>query len=264
MEILITNDDGWGAKGIMTLVRLMETFGHVTVVAPGTVQSGKSNAITFDHLLLHEIERTDKHVVYTTNGTPSDCVKLAIHIIYKGGKPDLLVSGINHGSNAAINVIYSGTMGAVFVGAENGIRSIGFSLDSYDPDADFSFMEPYIVQIVNEVLKDTLNFKLSNQAATLNSKLSTLNSKDKYGLCWNVNAPVGEIKGVRLTRQCQGYWDEEVATIEDEEGGVYYKLGGQFCNTEPDAEDTDEWALHHGYIAITPSTVDTTHLIYYV
>ena len=264
MEILITNDDGWGAKGIMTLVRLMETFGHVTVVAPGTVQSGKSNAITFDHLLLHEIERTDKHVVYTTNGTPSDCVKLAIHIIYKGGKPDLLVSGINHGSNAAINVIYSGTMGAVFVGAENGIKSIGFSLDSYDPDADFSFMEPYIVQIVNEVLKDTLNFKLSNQAATLNSKLSTLNSKDKYGLCWNVNAPVGPIQGLRLTRQCQGYWDEEVATIEDEEGGVYYKLGGQFCNTEPDAEDTDEWALHHGYIAITPSTVDTTHLIYYV
>ncbi|MCQ2312415.1 MAG: 5'/3'-nucleotidase SurE [Paludibacteraceae bacterium] len=264
MEILITNDDGWGAKGIMTLVRIMETFGHVTVVAPGTVQSGKSNAITFDHLLLHEIERTDNHVVYTTNGTPSDCVKLAIHIIYKGQKPDLLVSGINHGSNAAINVIYSGTMGAVFVGAENGIRSIGFSLDSYDPDADFSHFEPYIVQIVNEVLKGTLNFKLSNQAATLNSKLSTLNSKDNYGLCWNVNAPVGEIKGVRITRQCQGYWDEEVATIEDEEGGVYYKLGGQFCNSEPDAEDTDEWALHHGYIAITPSTIDTTHLIYYV
>lgn len=80
-----------------------------------------------------------------------------------------------------------------------------------------------------------------------------------YGLCWNVNAPVGEIKGIRLTRQCQGYWDEEVATKEDEEGGVYYQLGGQFCNTEPDAEDTDEWALHHGYIALTPSTIDTTY-----
>ena len=238
MEILITNDDGWGAKGIMTLVRIMETLGHVTVVAPGTAQSGKSNAITFDHLLLHEIERTDKHVVYTTNGTPSDCVKLAIHIVYKGKKPDLLVSGINHGSNAAINVIYSGTMGAVFVGAENGIRSIGFSIDSYDPDADFSFMEPYISQIVNDVLSGTIN---------------------SYGLCWNVNAPVGEIKGIRLTRQCQGYWDEEVATKEDEEGGVYYQLGGQFCNTEPDAEDTDEWALHHGYIALTPSTIDTTY-----
>ena len=259
MEILITNDDGWGAKGIMTLVRIMETFGHVTVVAPGTVQSGKSNAITFDHLLLHEIERTDKHVVYTTNGTPSDCVKLAIHIIYKGQKPDLLVSGINHGSNAAINVIYSGTMGAVFVGAENGIRSIGFSLDSYDPDADFSFMEPYVFQIVNDVLSGTINSQLVNQTTSFNFQLSTVNSQ----ICWNVNAPVGEIKGVRITRQCQGYWDEEVATIEDEEGGVYYKLGGQFCNTEPDAEDTDEWALHHGYIAITPSTIDTTHLIFY-
>ncbi len=240
MEILITNDDGWGAKGIMTLVRIMETFGHVTIVAPGTVQSGKSNAITFDQLLLHEIERTDKHVVYTTNGTPSDCVKLAMHIVYKGRKPDLLVSGINHGSNSAINVIYSGTMGAVFVGAENGIRSIGFSLDSYDPDADFSHFEPYIVQIVQS---------LTAQAVA---------ESQPYGLCWNVNAPVGEIKGIRITRQCQGYWDEEVVTMEDEEGGVYYKLGGQFCNSEPDAEDTDEWAIHHGYIAITPSTIDTT------
>lgn len=266
MEILITNDDGWGAKGIMTLVRIMETFGHVTVVAPGTVQSGKSNAITFDHLLLHEIERTDNHVVYTTNGTPSDCVKLAIHIIYKGQKPDLLVSGINHGSNAAINVIYSGTMGAVFVGAENGIRSIGFSLDSYDPDADFSFMEPYIFQIVNDVLSGQCP---SASNAVFQHAVRSCSPQDgrptglNSPLCWNVNAPVGEIKGVRITRQCQGYWDEEVATIEDEEGGVYYKLGGQFCNSEPDAEDTDEWALHHGYIAITPSTIDTTHLIFY-
>lgn len=246
MEILITNDDGWGAKGLMTLLRVMETFGHVTVVAPGTAQSGKSNAITFDHLLMNEIERTDKHTVYMTNGTPSDCVKLAVHIVYQGKKPDLLVSGINHGSNAAINVIYSGTMGAVFVGAENGIRSIGFSIDSYDPDEDFSHFEPYIYQIVKDVLATGYG-------------LPATGSGQPYGLCWNVNAPVGEIKGIRLTRQCQGYWDEEVATLADEEGGTYYKLGGQFCNTEPDAEDTDEWAIHHGYIAITPSTIDTTY-----
>ncbi len=256
MEILITNDDGWGAKGLMTLLHIMETFGHVTVLAPGTAQSGKSNAITFDHLLMHEIERTDKHVVYTTNGTPSDCVKLAIHIVYKGKKPDLLVSGINHGSNAAINVIYSGTMGAVFVGAENGIRSIGFSIDSYDPDEDFHYMEPYIYQIVRSVLLgDRLQVIGDRQKETLLPYTST--PLLPYGLCWNVNAPVGPIQGIRITRQCQGYWDEEVSTHE-EEGGTYYQLGGQFCNTEPESEDTDEWALHHGYIAITPSTIDTT------
>ena len=258
MEILITNDDGWGAKGLMTLIRVMETFGHVTVVAPGTAQSGKSNAITFDHLLMNEIERTDKHVAYVTNGTPSDCVKLAIHIVYKGKRPDLLVSGINHGSNAAVNVIYSGTMGAVFVGAENGIRSIGFSIDSYDPDADFSIMEPYVCRIVRSVLfGDRLQTTDCRQRDTLLPDTSA--PQLPYGLCWNVNAPVGEIKGIRITRQCHGYWDEEVSTHEDGEGGTYYKLGGQFCNTEPESEDTDEWALHHGYIAITPSTIDTTY-----
>lgn len=237
MEILITNDDGWGAKGIMTIVRLMETLGHVTVIAPDGVRSGMSNAITFNKITMQKVEETATRTVYTTNGTPSDCVKLGIHIVYGGKHPDLLVSGINHGSNAAINVIYSGTMGAVFVGAENNIRSIGFSLNSYDPDADFSFFEPYILQITKEILalKDI-----------------------PYGQCWNVNAPTGEILGIRHTRQCKGYWDEEVATLQDEEGNTYYKLGGAFHNNEPEAEDTDEWALAHGYISITTSTVDTT------
>lgn len=237
MEILITNDDGWGAKGLMTLMQVMEQFGHVTVVAPGTAQSGKSNAITFDNLLMNCLEQTPAHSVYMTNGTPSDCVKLAIHIVYQGRKPDLLVSGINHGSNAAINVIYSGTMGAVFVGAENGIRSLGLSIDSYDPDADFHYMVPYIQQVVKDILALP---------------------EVPYGKCWNFNAPVGPIQGIRLTRQCQGYWDEEVSTHTDDEGGTFYKLGGAFCNTEPEAEDTDEWALHHGFIALTPSTIDTT------
>lgn len=237
MEILITNDDGWGAKGVLTLVRLMETLGHVTVIAPDGTRSGMSNAITFDKLTMQKVEETPTRSVYTTNGTPSDCVKLGIHIVYKGKRPDLLVSGINHGSNAAINVIYSGTMGAVFVGAENGIPSIGYSLNSFDPDADFAPFEPFILQITKDILA----------------------KKDiPYGMCWNINAPTGDILGIRQTRQCRGYWDEEVGTYEDEEGNTYYKLGGAFHNSEVDAEDTDEWALAHGYISMTTSTIDTT------
>ena len=142
MEIFITNDDGWGAKGILTIVRIMSKLGHVTVVAPDGARSGMSNAITVAQpIYLRQLndpswgaEEWQKNVtVYTTNGTPSDCVKLAIDVVCEGdsSKVDLLVSGINHGSNAGINVIYSGTMGACFVGAEHGIPSIGFSIDDH-------------------------------------------------------------------------------------------------------------------------------------
>ena len=147
MEIFITNDDGWGAKGILTIVRIMSELGHVTVVAPDGARSGMSNAITVTQpIYLRPLndpnwgtEEWQKNVtVYTTNGTPSDCVKLAIDVVCEGdsSKIDLLVSGINHGSNAGINVIYSGTMGACFVGAEHGIPSIGFSIDDHSPEAD--------------------------------------------------------------------------------------------------------------------------------
>lgn len=237
MEILITNDDGWGAKGIMTLVRLARPFGNITVVAPATAQSGKSNAITFGRLDMQQIIDEPGLRVFTTNGTPSDCVKLGIHIPYGGKRPDLLLSGINHGSNSSVNVLYSGTMGAVFVGAENGIRSIGFSLNDMSADADFTHMLPFIPQIIQQVIDMP---------------------SVPYGMCWNVNAPVGPIAGVRTTRQCKGYWDEEIVTHQDETG-TYYTLGGGLINQEPDAEDTDEWALHHGYIALTPSTIDTSY-----
>ena len=237
MEILITNDDGWGAKGIVTLLRLMEQFGHVTVIAPDGTRSGMSNAITFSHITMQKVEETEHHSIYTTNGTPSDCVKLGIHIIYGGKRPDLLVSGINHGSNAAINVIYSGTMGAVFVGAENGIKSIGFSIDDMSADPDLTQFEPYITQITKDILA----------------------KRDvPYGMCWNVNAPIGEIHGIRPTRQCKGYWDEEVSAHQEADGSTYYLLGGAFHNNEPEADDTDEWALKHGYISLTVSTIDTT------
>ncbi|MCM1034900.1 MAG: 5'/3'-nucleotidase SurE [Paludibacter sp.] len=237
MEILITNDDGWQAKGIQTLARLMQTIGHVTVVAPDGARSGQSNAITIQQpIRLRKVLENANITAYTTNGTPSDCVKLALNVIYKGGKPDLVVSGINHGSNAAINVIYSGTMGAAFVAAEHGIPAIGFSLCDHHPDADFSAFEPYIIKLTRQIISASL----------------------PYGTCININAPVGEIQGVRLTRQCIGHWEKELKEYTDPHGEPFYMLVGEFINHEPEAEDTDEWALKHGYIALTPNSIDLT------
>lgn len=237
MEILITNDDGWGAKGILTLTRLMEQFGHVTVIAPDGARSGQSNAISVQKpMYLQLLEQTEKRTVYTTNGTPSDCIKIAINIVYKGAKPDLVVSGINHGSNGAINVIYSGTMGACFVACEQSIPAIGYSIYDHDPDADFSYFEPYIIQLTKKILE--------------------VGTPD--GICWNINAPIGPLKGAKITRQCRGHWEKEMEPHVDENGTPYYILVGNFVNHEPDAEDTDEWAAAHGYVSVCPSTIDMT------
>lgn len=240
MNILITNDDGWGAKGILTLTKFMQQLGHVTVIAPDGARSGQSNAISVNIPLSlkqvsapTELEGAD---IYITNGTPSDCVKLAVNTIFKGQLPDLVVSGINHGSNAAINVIYSGTMGACFVAAEQGIPAIGFSLNDHNPDADFSKFEQYILPLTRQLLS----------------------LPHRYGTCYNINAPVGEIIGVRFTRQCKGHWTEEFFPKTDDEGNTTYTLTGYFVNHEPEAEDTDEWALAHGYITITPDTINLT------
>ena len=247
MEILITNDDGWGAKGILTLVRILTQLGHVTVVAPDGPRSGMSNAITVGQpIYLRQIEDTSwgteewhkNTTVYTTNGTPSDCVKLAIDIVFNGdsSKIELLASGINHGSNAGINVIYSGTMGACFVGAEHGIPSIGYSIDDHSADADFSHMERYILELTRHLI----------------------DQKMPYGVCYNINAPVGALEGVKWTRQCRGYWTKEMLESTDEQGQKCYKLGGEFINIEPDAEDTDHWAMNNHYLSVHPCTIDQT------
>ena len=247
MEILITNDDGWGAKGILTLVRILTQLGHVTVVAPDGPRSGMSNAITVGQpIYLRQIEDTSwgteewhkNTTVYTTNGTPSDCVKLAIDVVFNGDstKIDLLASGINHGSNAGINVIYSGTMGACFVGAEHGIPSIGYSIDDHSADADFSHMERYILELTRHLI----------------------DQKMLYGVCYNINAPVGALEGVKWTRQCRGYWTKEMLESTDEQGQKCYKLGGEFINIEPDAEDTDHWAMNNHYLSVHPCTIDQT------
>ena len=247
MEILITNDDGWGAKGILTLVRILTQMGHVTVVAPDGPRSGMSNAITVNQpIYLRRLEDAnwgteDWHknaTIYTTNGTPSDCVKLAIDVVFEGDstKIDLLASGINHGSNAGINVIYSGTMGACFVGAEHGIPSIGYSIDDHSADADFSHMERYILELTRHLIEQ----------------------KMPYGVCYNINAPVGALKGVKWTRQCRGYWTKEMIESTDEQGNKCYRLGGEFVNIEPEADDTDHWAMNNHYLSVHPCTIDQT------
>lgn len=247
MEILITNDDGWGAKGILTLVRILTQLGHVTVVAPDGPRSGMSNAITVTQPIylrpLNDLnwgteEWHKKATVYTTNGTPSDCVKLAIDVIFNenSSRIDLLASGINHGSNAGINVIYSGTMGACFVGAEHGIPSIGYSIDDHNPNADFSHMEQYILELTRHLLDE----------------------KIPYGVCYNINAPIGPLEGVQWTRQCRGFWSKEMIETTDEQGSKCFKLGGEFVNIEPDAEDTDIWAMNNHYLSVHPCTIDQT------
>ncbi|MCQ2328149.1 MAG: 5'/3'-nucleotidase SurE [Paludibacteraceae bacterium] len=246
MTILVTNDDGWGSKGLMTLLPHLLPLGHVTVVVPDGPRSGMSNAITVAQpITLRKINsqlstlNSPSLDVYITNGTPSDCVKLAINVLFKGdaSKIDLVVSGINHGSNAGINLIYSGTMGACFVAGEHGIPAIGFSIDDLDAAADFSFMEPYL---------DTI---LSN---ALNAQRSTLNA------ILNVNAPKGPIQGIRWTRQGRAHWEKEMKPFTMENGETAYTLSGYMVNDEPNAEDTDNYALEHGFLSIQPCTIDMT------
>lgn len=233
MRILITNDDGWGCKGILCLTRLMRRLGEVYVVAPDGPRSAQSSAITIDKpVIVKQIEEN----IYTCTGTPADCVKVALNTIFQDDKPDLIVAGINHGSNASVNILYSGTLGAVFVGAENSIPAIGFSIIDHSLDADFSFFEPYILPLTQLILQQ----------------------KQQYGICYNINAPIGEIKGYKITRQCQGHWHKEFKRHLDDNGNPYYLLTGDFLNHEPEAQDTDEYALQHGYIAVTPTTIDMT------
>lgn len=243
MNILITNDDGWGTKGILTLTRLMLPFGKVYVIAPEGPRSGYATAITVNKpMYLTRVanpgEGLEQAEVYTTNGTPADCLKLAINALFDGDdkKIDLLVSGINHGSNASINVIYSGTMGACMVAAEHGIPAIGYSYCDHEANLDLTEAEKYIPEITRHLLDEGM----------------------PYGICYNVNFPVGAIEGVQWTRQCKAHWEKELAPYTDEDGRTYYLLVGNFVNQEPDAEDTDEYALAHHLISITPTTIDTT------
>lgn len=236
MLILVTNDDSINAKGIGTLLQIATEYGEVVVVAPDSPQSGQSNALTINTPLRYkEVENTPTLKRYSCNGTPTDCVKIALNDILDR-KPDLLISGINHGSNAAINVIYSGTMGAVLEGCENKIPAIGFSICDHSPNADFTPFTPYIRNVLFEQIANPL----------------------PYGICLNVNAPKGKIKGIKVTRQCRGSWTEEYDKRIDPRGQKYFWLTGEFRNEEPTATDTDEWALANGYVSIVPTKIDLT------
>ena len=238
--ILITNDDGDTAKGIQELTKIMRKLGDVVVMAPDGPRSGQSNAITVNTPIRYwKISEADGFKSFKCNGTPTDCVKLALHDVLDR-KPDLLVSGINHGSNAAINVIYSGTMGAALEGCENGIPSIGLSLCDHSPHADFSKMEQHITALATDIIEKGL----------------------PYGTCLNVNAPTGKIKGIKICRQCKGHWTEEYAKRTDPHGRVYFWLTGFFENHEPQATDTDEYALANGYMSIVPTSIDMTNYTY--
>ena len=234
--ILITNDDGYEVPGIMTLTRLMMKIGEVIVVAPDGPRSAQSNALTVTQpIRFKKIEEKEGLKRYCCTGTPTDCVKLALNEIVER-KPDLIVAGINHGTNSAVNVIYSGTMGAVLEGCENGILSIGFSIDTHSLEADFTHFEPYILKITEQALKNGLT----------------------RGICLNVNAPKGKIEGVKVVRQSDGQWVKEYERRNDPQGRPYFWLTGYFENNEPEALDTDEWAILNNYISIVPTKIDLT------
>ncbi|WP_027421262.1 5'/3'-nucleotidase SurE [Crocinitomix catalasitica] len=241
--ILITNDDSIYAKGIHQLVESMKPLGDIIVVAPDQPQSGMGHAITIkDPLRLRKSSQFPGIDAYTCTGTPVDCVKLAIYEIIKD-RPALLVSGINHGSNAASNVLYSGTMSAAVEGAIEGIPSIGFSLLDHSFHADFEASGHFAHKIAKTVIERGL----------------------QKGTCLNVNIPKGKlaaIKGMKVCRQGHAYWEDSFDKRTDPSGNEYFWLTGNF-NTTDKGEDTDMWALDHNYVSIVPTQFDMTahHLI---
>lgn len=237
--ILITNDDGFQAKGIGALIEMAKPLGRVIVVAPYEGNSGMSHAITIKHpLRLHKHKRTDGVEMYSVNGTPVDCVKLAMNQVLPH-KPDLILSGINHGSNSSVSVFYSGTMAAVIEGCLYGIPSIGFSLLNYLPDADFEGAVKFGRPIIESVLASGL----------------------AKGTCLNVNIPAipaENIQGIKVCRQNMGTWREEFDKRTDPRGVDYFWLTGYYQNEEPEATDTDEFALSNGFVSIVPVSIDLT------
>ncbi len=242
--ILVTNDDGITAPGLRNLIKVMNELGEVVVVAPDGPQSGMGHAITINGILrCDEIKIEDgPQTEYSCSGTPVDCVKLAVNVVLDR-KPDLVVSGINHGSNSSINVIYSGTMSAAVEGSLEGIPSIGFSLSDFSWEADFSPALKHIKSIAARVLDEGL----------------------PYGTCLNVNIPLSdgsEYKGVKICRQAKANWEEEFDSRKDPRHRNYYWLTGKFVNYD-EGNDTDEWALANNYISVVPVNSDITahHLL---
>ncbi|WP_017732559.1 5'/3'-nucleotidase SurE [Nafulsella turpanensis] len=237
--ILVSNDDGITAPGIRTLVNLMKQIGEVVVVAPDSPQSGMGHAITIGNTLrLYKADIFEDVVAYKCSGTPADCVKLAKHYVLKDRKPDLVVSGINHGSNTSISVLYSGTMSAAIEGAIEGMPAIGFSLCDYDPEADFSHTHEIVLKVCEQVLKNGM----------------------PKGVALNVNFPPKRnenIKGIKVCRQARAKWQEDFDERFDPNGRRYFWLAGNFVNFDK-GEDNDEWAIANNYASLVPVQFDMT------
>lgn len=237
--ILVCNDDGITAPGITFLVNMLKPYGDLAVIAPDKPQSGMGHAITINSTI--RVNKTNHHQVfleYSCTGTPVDCIKMAVNKILPR-KPALCVSGINHGSNSSINVIYSGTMSAAIEGSLEGVPSLGISLCDESLEADFTQSGVFTKKIIEDVLANGL----------------------PDGACLNVNIPKlnqEEIRGIRICRQAQANWVEEFDERTDPSGKKYYWLTGKFVNFEKEKEDTDEWALKNGYISVVPVKTDLT------
>ncbi|KAA6303465.1 MAG: 5'-nucleotidase SurE [Candidatus Ordinivivax streblomastigis] len=235
--IFITNDDGIYAKGIHELIAGVRSLGDIVVIAPDGARSGMSSAISSQNpIRLNLLQQEEGLTVYSCTGTPVDCVKLGINEILDR-KPDLIISGINHGSNAAICVIYSGTIGAALEGCILGIPALGVSLTNPDLDADFSQAVQYGTQIAEKILAEGL----------------------PKGVCLNLNIPnISKVKGLKICTQTPGYWTKEFQVGQDPFGRTVYWLTGEFLNEAPNDEHNDEWALNHGYAALVPLQLDMT------
>lgn len=237
--ILITNDDGISAPGIIALIKIVkEISNNIVVVAPDKPQSGMGHAITMNSMLRYGKKEIEGVEAYSCSGTPVDSVKIAVtHILHK--KPDMVLSGINHGSNSSINVIYSGTMSAAVEGAIEGIPSIGFSLCDGRIDADFEPCLSFVKRIVTYCLENPIS----------------------EGVCLNVNIPAVEeklINGIKVCRQARAIWKEKFDERRDPSGKRYFWLTGDFVVTDEDPEDTDEYALKNNYISVVPVQFDIT------
>lgn len=237
--ILVSNDDGYMAKGVKELMEMLVPYGEVVAVCPDQGRSGQSMALTFDAPLRVKEEKSpvEGTLLFSCNGTPVDCVKISCYSVLEGRTPDLVVAGINHGSNAAVNVVYSGTMGAVQEGCSWGVPAIGFSLTTHDPDADFSAVKAAVDFLVPKILENGL----------------------AKGTFINVNVPAG-VKDAPLAicRECKAHWSEEYRKYVDPMGREFYMLSGHMINDEPSATDTDLYALEHGKISVVVEALDRT------
>lgn len=239
--ILVSNDDGISARGVHCLIDRLVKFGDVVAICPDGPRSGQSMAITVnDALKLTQLPDYNGAKMYKTSGTPVDCVKLAMHHVLPR-KADLVVAGINHGSNSAVNVLYSGTMGAAMEGCAFGIPSIGFSLTDHSENADFTPCHHAIDTLVEMVLHNGL----------------------PEDICLNVNIPdIGETPAeMRIAVACRGKWNDEYKEYTDPNGHKFYWLTGEYINEEPDNENTDEWCLSHGIISVVPVCIERTATI---